>query len=97
MTDETQTTPESETKALLATERANFEMLAYRRYLQQRAQGNVRDDAVGPALSPDELFHRTPQGMYHVEQFNAAWWAWQARATLDLIARLDRNTETEST
>lgn len=97
MSNETPIQPANEATALLASERANFELLAYRRYLQQREQGNVRDDATGPALTPDGLFHRTPTGMYHVEQFNAAWWGWQARAVLGLISQLDHNTETEGT
>lgn len=53
-----------------------FEQAAYQRYLDQRAAG-VSADCGEPAVQPDGLFWRQPDGNYGVLMFNAAWWGWQ--------------------
>lgn len=69
-------------------ERTQFERLAYQRYIFQRSNRTIPDDATD-VLSQDELMWRQPDGTYGVLNMNAAWWGWQARAVVDLINQLN--------
>lgn len=66
-------------EALLEQERPVFEAVAYNNYLLQRGNGIV-NDVQGEPHTPEQLMWREPDGSYGVRQFNAAWWAWKARA-----------------
>lgn len=62
-------------------EREQFEQAAHEHYLAERGKRQIKDDFEAPATR-ENLMWRQPSGEYGVLIFNAAWWAWKARAAL---------------
>jgi hypothetical protein len=64
-----------------ADEREAFEVAAYDHYLAERAKRDIPGDFEVPTTR-EGLLWRHPNGSYGVLLYNAAWWAWQARAAI---------------
>jgi hypothetical protein len=70
-------TPESLTSE--DRERELFEQAAHAHYLTERGKRQIKDD-FEVAATRENLMWRQPNGEYGVLIYNAAWWAWKARA-----------------
>jgi hypothetical protein len=64
-------------------ERATFERLTFDYFLHRREAGHIDPSDQGDG-TPEALFWKDDLGNYGVRMFNAAWWAWKARAAIAL-------------
>jgi len=67
--------------------RKAFEDAAWGQYLKVRALRTIDGDVDGEPTR-EGCFWRKRSGTYGVDQWNAAWWAWQAALALPMYERL---------